>query len=278
MRTLSEIQEELQTEWMRSSVIQKLYGFAPDTLFSSVYSKASIESFLVYIVSYCAYALEFIFSKIQSELEEKISLQVPGRIEWYARTVKNYLYNFSLDDYGDFVIPDDATDADVQKAAIVKHAVAIDDQRTTRVIIKVAGEDSSGNRCPLSKDQETALQQYILRIKYAGVKTLLINAPGDVFNCKIDIWFDPLRVKNEVFTDCKKAIKDYIENLPFNGVFSLMALTDVLQNVSDVRLVQILSCSRIGADGTKTITNYSVPYAGYFTEGDVVLNMKEFTI
>lgn len=278
MRTIPEIQESLQAEWMRSTALQRLYGFDPEQSFSAYYSKSSIESMLLYIVAYCAFAVEKVLDYLKTEIEEKISLQVPGRIDWYARTVKNYLYNFSLDDYGDFIIPDDATDADVQKAAIVKHAVAIDDQRTTRVIIKVAGEDSLGNRCPLSKEQETALQQYILRIKYAGVKTLLINAPGDVFNCKIDIWFDPLRVKTEVFTDCKKAIKDYIENLPFNGVFSLMALTDVLQNVSDVRLVQILSCSRIGADGTKTITNYSVPYAGYFTEGDIVLNMKEFTI
>lgn len=278
MRTIPEIQESLQAEWMRSTALQRLYGFDPEQSFSAYYSKSSIESMLLYIVAYCAFAVEKVLDYLKTEIEEKISLQVPGRIDWYARTVKNYLYNFSLDDYGDFIIPDDATDADVQKAAIVKHAVAIDDQRTTRVIIKVAGEDSLGNRCPLSKEQETALQQYILRIKYAGVKTLLINAPGDVFNCKIDIWFDPLRVKTEVFTDCKKAIKDYIENLPFNGVFSLMALTDVLQNVSDVRLVQILSCSRIGADGTKIITNYSVPYAGYFTEGDIVLNMKEFTI
>ena len=277
-RTIEEIQESLQAEWMRSTALQRLYGFDPGQSFSAYYSKSSIESMLLYIVAYCAFAVEKVLDCLKTEIEEKIALQVPGRIDWYARLLKNYLYNFSLDDYGEFIIPEGATEADVNNARIVKHAVAIDDYTSGRIVLKVAGEDSSGKRSPLNHEQQTALEKYILRVKYAGVKTQLINTEGDVFDCEINLWYDPLRVRSEIEHACQNAVTSYVENLPFNGVFSVMALTDTLQAVQGVRLLQVLSCGSTGVDGTKTISDYTVPYAGYFTPGNIVFNMKEYTL
>ena len=270
-RTTSEILEELQAKWMESTAVQNLYGFAPNTPWVQVYSKVSIEGIILYIVAYCAHVLEALFESTKNEVEERFLQQLPGTTRWYAQKLKEYLYNFELDEWGNPIL-DGHTDDEIAQARIIKHAVAIDDAVSGILLLKIAGE-SNGNRIPLP-DQESQIKEYILRIKYAGVKTRLINAVGDTFNCGVDIWYDPLLKSNEVQADCEAAMKTYLQNLPFNGEFSIMALTDTLQAVKGVKIVQVRNCSAIDALGvTYQISDKTTPYAGYFNPGTLDIGM-----
>ena len=282
-RTTSEILEDLQAEWMNSPSMQNLYGFAPNTPWVQVYSKVSIEGIILYIVAYCAHVLEALFESTKEEVEERFLQQLPGTTRWYAQKLKDYHHStaqvrFDLDEWGNYIL-DTHTPDEISQAQIIKHAVAIDDTVSGILLLKIAGE-SNGNRIPLT-DQQTQIEQYILRIKYAGVKTRLINEVGDEFNCTVDIWYDPLLQANAVKTDCEAAMKAYLQNLPFNGEFSIMALTDSLQAVKGVKIVQVRNdlpngtgCYAVDALGNNySIADKATPYAGYFNPGTLTTNM-----
>ena len=281
-RTTSEILEELQAKWMESTSVQELYGFNPGERWDTHFSKVSIEGIILYIVAYCAHVLEALFESTKNEVEERFLQQLPGTTRWYAQKLKEYLYNFELDEWGNPIL-DGHTDDEIAQAKIIKHAVAIDDAVSGILLLKIAGEDN-GNRIPLSDAQETQIKEYILRIKYAGVKTRLINEDGDTFNCVVDIWYDPLLQSNDVKNDCEAAMKTYLQKLSFNGEFSIMALTDALQDVKGVKIVQGRNdlpdgtgCYAVDALGNNySIADKATPYAGYFNPGTLKINMKPY--
>ena len=119
---------------------------------------------------------------------------------------------------------------------------------------------------------------YISQIKDAGVRTALVNIDPDRFSCEADIYFDPLLLAANVETACREAIQNYVENLPFNGEYTNMALVDALQTVEGVRIAELHGATTVAAGETVVvpIDARCVPAAGYFEMGDVKLNMKVY--
>ena len=281
-RTVDEIKKDMESRWMQNAVLKEMYGWElksdntpPD--FADYYSKASIENILLYIVAYCAYVLEVLFDNVKAEIEDEIATKVPGSLQWYVEKLKGFMYGFDFDDNtGEWVIPDDTELSTINASKIVKHAVAIDDNANSVLTLKVARE-VDGQLKPLDDTQALCLTAYINRIKYAGVKTRLINQEGDMFDCSVKIWYDPLKTEAEVQQECIKAIEKYIKNLPFNGEYSNMALIDYLQTVSGVKVADFRDASYTEQNGqTKTIDGKVRPYAGYFNLGTITLNMEAY--
>ena len=165
----------------------------------------------------------------------------------------------------------------IAAAKVVKHAVASESEDASLLTIKVAGEEG-GRRCKLDTETERQLAAYIAEIKDAGVRPALVNADPDRFNCEVDIYYDPMLVAQTVETACREAIREYIENLPFNGEYTNMALVDELQKVEGVKIVEFkgASTSPAGESITTAIDARTVPAAGYFVMQDVKLTMKAY--
>ncbi len=277
MRTLKEITQDLQEAFMGHPSLKVLYGIEDGESFGDHFGKASVESLLIYIVAYCTYALEYMLDKVESEIEDLVNRLSPGRADWYARKLREYLNGVEWDpDTGEFILEGDLSDDELERLRIIKHAVAIDDVITGKLVLKIAGEDN-GERCPLGDGEARQIDAYIQRIKYAGVRTMLINQQGDTYNCKVDIWYDPLLKPKSVENACRDAIKDYLRNLPFNGEYSNMALIDALQRVKGVEIAEMRECSYVisGESEEITIDARVRPYAGYFNPGNIELTMAE---
>ena len=282
MRTLKEITDELKAQWMTNPMLKELYGIEDGEEFGDHFGKASIEGLLIYIAAYCTYALERIFGTVQDEIEELINRQSPGRPEWYARKLLEYIHNVPLDEYGEFVT-DGMEESEIEKRRIIKHAVAIDAD-TGVLVLKIAG-DKDGRPCPVSPSPalpsgegvEALILHYIERIKYAGVKTQLINQPGDVYNANLTIWYDALLEKDSVDKECREAVRQYLCNLPFNGEYSHTALIDALQEVKGVDIVEVRKCEAVRhSDGqVNEIDGLYVPYAGYLIPGEIAITYME---
>ena len=275
MRTLDDIKQELHKTFMQSADLAELYGYNVGDNFDERFSLVSLERFILYIVAFCAYTVEQLIYATRAEIEERIMSLTPGRPAWYAQKMRDFLLGKTLAEGSDTY--ENVTEEERISLAVIKHAVAIDNNTTHKLIIKIAGEDGDGNLTPFTDEAVvTQIKEYINRIKYAGVATELINQEGDTFDCSLKVWYDPLKTPEQVTLDVNDAIKAYLTGLPFNGEYSNMALVDRLQELDGVKIVELVSATATPAGSTQAevVDGKLYPVAGYFKSRNVSLELK----
>ena len=273
-RSINDIKNEITAEFMRNESAAELYGFELKSAFSDFFSPASIENILFYVWAVCAWAIEQLLTVHKSEISAQLDNQIVHRPKWYRDKVLAFMDGKSLIADSDVYDTSNMKDTEIKALQVVKHAVALESKDASLLIIKIAGE-SGGKRCPLTKEQEEHLKTYIAEIKDAGVRIDLVNMEADKFSCSVDIYYDPLLVPNEVKSACDAVIRDYIENLPFNGEYTNMTLVDRLQIVDGVKIVELIgSHTNVAKDVTPTIIKARyTPAAGYFEADNIQINM-----
>lgn len=275
MRTVDEIKQTIASDFMRNESVAALFGFKAGDSFAAHFSKVSVINVLFYIVACAAFVLEKLFDDYRQEVDGRIEAIIPHRPKWYRDKVLAFMKDMTLIPDTDKYDTAEMTDDQIAAARVVKHAVADESDDASLLTIKVAGEQGA-RRCPLDAETEGQLAAYIARIKDAGVRTALVNIAPDRFGCEVDIYYDPMLTAATVEGACREAIRSYVENLPFNGEYTNMALVDALQTVEGVRIVEFRGASAVAA-GESVVTAIDarcIPAAGYFETGDVKLNMK----
>lgn len=277
MRTIDQIKESIATDFMRNADVARAYGFTPCDNFGAHFSRVSVESVLFYVFACAAWTLEKLFDTYRQEVNAQIDAMIPHRPKWYRDKVLAFMKDRTLIPDTDRYDTSAMTPEQIDAARVVKHAVATESADASLLTIKVAGE-KGGKRSPLDAATEAQLAAYIAEIKDAGVRTALVNIAPDRFNCKLDIYFDPMLLAGNVESECRTTIKNYIENLPFNGEYTNMALVDKLQKIEGVRIVEFREATTSAANQqvTVTIDARHTPAAGYYEMGDVALTMKVY--
>jgi hypothetical protein len=274
-RTISEIKESIAADFMRNDVVAEKYGFERGADFYTIFSKMSIFSKLFDIFATASWVIETLFDSHKAEVNERVDQIMPHRPKWYRDMVLRFMKDKVLIPDTDEYDTTAMTEPDIAAARVVKHAVATENADSSILTIKVAGEEG-GTRTRLDAQTETQLLAYIREVKDAGVKIALVNMNADTFDCDVDIYYDPMLIPEEVEAACREAIESYIENLPFNGEYTNMALIDCLQEVEGVRIPELKGASTSPAGDTAVVeidARY-IPLAGYFAAGDIKLNMK----
>lgn len=277
MRKITDIKDSIAGDFMRSEDVAKAYGFNPGDSFTAYFSKASVESVLFYIFATAAWVLENLFDEHKKEVTTRIEEILPHRPKWYRDKILGFMKNKALIADTDGYDTEGMSEDDVTAARVVKHAVATENKDASILTIKVAGENG-GKRCQLDGETETQLAAYIAEFKDAGVRINLINNVPDVFNCEVDIYYDPMLLPEGVETACRETIKEYIENLPFNGEYTNMALVDELQKVEGAKIVEFKGATT-AANSETTITPINaryIPVAGYFSAGTITINLRVY--
>lgn len=266
-RTVQEIYEEMVAEKERRT---ELAGLTSP-------SATAVWRLMLYVVAYAAHVLEQLWDAYSAEVDARIEAIIPHRPKWYRDKVLAFMEDTTLVPDTDRYDTTGLTDEEIAARLVVKHATAGEDASASLLTIKVAGEED-GRRAPLPAGVETQLKAYIDEIKDAGVRYLLVNQEADTFNCTVDIYYDPMKLASTVEADCRAAITDYIENLPFNGEYTNMALVDRLQAVDGVKIAELKSASSSTADvpTPNGIDARAVPEAGYFQAGGINLNMVPY--
>ena len=276
MRTIDEIKQEMQEAFMLNGTLAAAYGFETGTAFSSVFSKVSLENLLLYIVAVGIYALEALFREHKADVDAAIDETLPHRPKWYRDKVFQFMQGKTLTEDTDRYDTTGMTDEDIEAARVVKYAAATESADASLLTIKVAGE-TDGERTPLDAATETQLLAYLGEVKDAGVRIALVNQEADQFRCTVNIYYDAMLTSATVEAACRKAIGRYIQNLPFNGEYTNMALIDALQQVEGVRIAELKDAS-VRVAGEQTLTAIDArhrPVAGYMKAetADVTLNM-----
>ena len=276
-RTIADIKDSMTADFMRNTDVARAYGFETGSAFSSHFSKVSVESLLFYIVACATWVLENLFARHKKDVEERIEAIMPHRPKWYRDKVLGFMKDKTLVTDTDHYDTEGMSDGDIEVARVVKYAAATENPDASILTIKVAGE-AGGVRQPLDAETEIQLLAYIGEVKDAGVRINLVNQPSDIFNCEVDVYYDAMLLPETVETQCRDTIRDYIENLPFNGEYTNMALVDELQKIEGVRIVEMSGATtEVSGESTPTEINARfIPAAGYFSAGDITINMKSY--
>ena len=271
-RTIDNIKDELKDAFMQNETLQGKYGWQTGDTFDGTFSRVSIESILLYIVAVSIWTMEKLMDKHTKEVEDTIASMKPHSLRWYAEKAKAFMYGESLIEGTDQYDTSAMSAEDVESAKIVKFAACTEDNAT--LYMKVAKREN-GTPAQLSAEEQSALEAYLREVKDAGVRVDVINKDGDHLILNMTVYYDPLLMtatgesKNSQTAGHKlveEAIKEYIENLPFNGEFRKNALEDAIQSVEGVVMVEFgdFSHSETGIGAYEMINAYCKPVSGYF--------------
>lgn len=276
-RSINEIKEEAAREFMKNESAAERYGFALGAPFGDYFGAASVENILLYVWAVCAWAVEQLVARHREEVTAELEELMQHRPKWYRDKVLEFMEDRELIDDTDRYDLSGMSESEISAARVVKHAVATESRDASLLTIKVAGE-SGGKRQPLSEAQEGKLRSYIAEIKDAGVRVALVNMEADTFSCTVDVYYNALLEPERVKADCEAAIQSYIENLPFNGEYTNMALIDALQAVEGVKIAELKgSTAQAANEQTPTDINArQTPAAGYFKPGKITVNMQAY--
>ena len=243
------------------------YGFEVGADFNNTFSKVSIESLLLYIVAVAIWTLEKLFDTHTTEVTDYIATMKPHSLRWYVEKAKAFMYGVPLIDGTDRHDTTGMTDEQIAQAQIVTFAACTEANATLYLKVAKAGP------APLTTDEKAAFEAYLHEIKDAGVRIDVISEHGDYLKLDMVIYYDPLLINadGESKADGTKvveaAIKDYIENIPFNGEFRKNELEDAIQAVDGVVMVEFVAAyhSETGAADTyDEVVPYCKPSSGYF--------------
>jgi hypothetical protein len=244
-------------------------------------SRVAVWKMLFYACAFAIYTMETLYDLFRLETDDRISRLKPHSARWYAEKAKAFQYGQALVSEQDYYDNTGLTQAQIDEKKIVAYAAVVDQDRGIR--IKVA-RLVAGVRAALDNDQLTAFTEYMEEIKDAGVKLLITTGDPDELKAVLRIFYNPLvlkadgsRIDGNGATPVQDALNDYLDNLPFNGIFCPSLAVDALQKVDGVVLVKDDSwMARYAALAFSNIDVEYNPDSGYLTIDEDDLEI-EFT-
>jgi hypothetical protein len=266
-------------EWFDEMVVEKETMSSLDSLTTGVDdaqefitqaqtpSQVAIWQTLVWICASAGAAFQNTALVIKESIEAILKDQKPGTIAWYVRKAKEFQYGDSLTwnavtEVWEYSVIDEA-------AMIVTHASVLEGQNAVR--LKVA-KTVSNVLAPLTVGEKNALAVYMKQIKFAGTKLLITSADPDLLKITATCIYDPLvlnpdgtLISDNVTRPVDVAIQNYIENLPFDGRFTITKLEDAVQAALGVVDWEATTVEKkYGALDYSTVDLETFPDAGYF--------------
>ena len=237
-------------------------------------SKVAIYRLFVFVVSYCAWALETLFDTGKKEVEDIIEQKMPHRPSWYRTKAKAFQYGFALIADTDKYDNTGFTTEQIEASKIIKYCAV---SKGGLKFMKVAKE-VGGVLIPLTPEEKAAFVAYIDEIADWGVDYVVVNHLPDILLLNLQIFRDSLVLNQEGMSilngnyPVQDAILEYMKELPFDGELVLAHLVDKLQLVEGVRIPNIVNAESQAIDintneysASQPITVKTVPESGYFT-------------
>ncbi|MBF0576592.1 nucleotidyltransferase [Dysgonomonas sp. GY617] len=281
--TIAEIKAIMTGSYIADETIRQKYNLQDGKSFEDQFSTVSPENIIFYVVATCMILPFQVFEQFMIDLLALLRNNKTHTPRWYATRAKEFQFGYELAGDTDQYDNDGLTPEQIEVSQIVKFAAGVEADDQSILFVKVA-RSVNGEKQPLTDVQYAAFYAYIMRIKDAGVRITIVNTQGDDLKLNFDIYYDPLildsegkRLDGTNDTPIQDAIRGYISNLSFNGLYTNQALIDALQVVQGVEIADLKQAASRHGNYTEftPIVARSVPYAGYYkiTDNNLVLNM-----
>lgn len=298
-RSIAEIKAQIAETFISQDAIRTGYGLKSKQSFEKVFSAVSLENLMFYVVASCIWVLEKMFDKHREEIDTRIEALRPHTLRWYVSKTLAYMRDKDLIMADGVVVADyydtsGMTEAEIEKARVVKYAVATEDN--TKVFIKVAARDNNGQPTQLEDADVAGLRYYLSQIKDAGVAIEIRNEPADNMRIELVVLYDPAILTAETTDNGQadangyynikltrdgkdviaEAVSAVISKLPFNGEYRNSDLMAALQAIEGVRVADIVKVEAAagGSEAFSKVVGYRRPYSGYYAIKDGNLTVK----
>lgn len=262
------------------AVVEK-YELNPKKSFDQQFSSASIENILFYCFAFAIWTLEVLFDKHRTEVERRIEQLEPHTLRWYVNKAKAFMYGYQLVKEADYYDTTELSETDIDKARVVKYAVA--SESNTVVYLKVAARGEDGQPAKLNASQFASLTSYMNSVKDAGVAIKLVNENADKIRINMVVYYDPTVMNSDgAVSDgtqpVLEAVKTVITNLPFNGVFRKSDLLAAVIDVPGVEVADIVSVKVKTANAADfaDVMGYDKPYSGYYAIDSLNVSYRSY--
>lgn len=280
-RTVKEIKDAMTATFCQERAVVEKYGLNPKKSFDQQFSSASIENILFYCFAFAVWTLEVLFDKHREEVETKIEQLEPHTLRWYVNKAKAFMYGYQLVKDADYYDTTEVSETDIDKARVVKYAVA--SESNTVVYLKVAARGEDGQPAKLNASQFASLTSYMNSVKDAGVAIKLVNENADKIRINMVVYYDPTVMNSDgAVSDgtqpVLEAVKTVITNLPFNGVFRKSDLLAAVIDVSGVEVADIVSVKVKTANAADfaDVVGYDKPYSGYYAIDSLNVSYRSY--
>lgn len=239
----------------------------------TTWSDTNHKRIFLYVMAVVVYIPGMLQDIFKTDIDNTIAAMKPHSLQWYAGMAKNFQYGDNLVDETDYYDNTGLTDAQIAAKKIVSYAAVVEQERGVRIkVAKTVGDDLGA----LITDELSSFSEYMKAIKDAGVKLQITSGPADSLKLTLRIKYNPLvinstgaRIDGVTMTPVKDAIKTHLKNLPFNGVFSVQKLVDVIQAVEGVNDLNVDSVqTKYGALLFTAVDISVIPDAGYLRIAD----------
>ena len=277
-QTLQEIQNEIITAKNQVPELSQLTSTC----------NTAIWKHWVYIVSIVILSLQKRFDWFLMDVQNVIYNLKPGTPRWYINKAKEFQYGFNLVAEQDYYDNTGIAQDIVLASKIIAHASFTEEPSIRMKVAKKNGNDL----VKLAPNELQSFIYYVKRYKYAGVDLrgadLVNNLPATITSTNADNLKLSLLIKYNPFVlnnigqrldasdtePIKKAIKAYLQNLDFDGLFSTQKLIDSIQRVEGVNDLHLYTIQ----------TKYgNLPFTGVFVNfrpdsGYLIINDTDLTI
>lgn len=252
MRTIAEIKKEIGDRFIADANIRQRYGIAEGQSFDNVFSIVSIENIIFYVCAFSIWLLEQMFDTHKKEVQADLDARLPHTAQWYRTQVLNFEY---------------------MDARPIAYCAVNDNDNKLQIKIAAGVE---GNRTVVDEDSASALESWLAQNKDAGTKIVIINENNDTISISVDVYYDALHLRPAELP-VENAIKQYVQNLDFDGILTASNLNNAILAVEGVKLSNVTSCmvkyadnlpvdlgvQRIATSGYWSVTDVQVSYIPY---------------
>lgn len=234
----------------------------------ATWSQTNLQRLLFFVVAFVFKTIEELFDQHKNEIDATIAAMKPHSLQWYAETGKKFRYGQNLLPESDKYDDTGLTTAQIAAMKIIAYIAVVEQQRGLR--IKVA-KLVNGELAPLSNQELAAFVAYMERVKDAGVKLSITTSNADALKLSLRVKYNALvmngsgqRIDGTSQTPVQDAVRNFLKNLPFNGVFSVSKLVDAIQAVDGITDVKIdLVQTQYGALPFTSVDIDYTPDSGY---------------
>ncbi|THU36923.1 nucleotidyltransferase [Niastella caeni] len=277
-RTITEIHADI------TNILVTEFAAIDITINPAGWSKTNLLRLFTYIIAVCQWTIEQLQDAHKAEVNEIIATKKPHSLRWYAEKAKAFQFGDNLVPEEDFYDNTGVAESVVEASRVVKYAAVVRQKRANgRVFLRIKAATTSGaDLTRLEDDQLDALREYFSRIADAGVDVEVDSQNADRLQLKLKIFYNPLilgangsRLDGTDSAPVPNAIRAYLKNLPFNGLFVLAHLVDALQVVEGVEIPHLIECQTSYAQFPPASVDVEyVPDSGYLRIDDADLNIE----